>query len=261
MLPPQSSSSVVLRVKRKRGDEPLDGLILPGSKRQVQIGDRVFRRVDTVASRATDELDLTKFSAPPLEAGGSQASDAGVARQYKVVGRERSVALTSVDATRTTMNIYDIQTEQTPFVYGDGDGDAAPPNMNEFISMVQEYLTLSEQPTLPEPTAASSDGDGYVYDIYVQDVAATANQQTGNLLPHFARLDWNGNEEFSLDSDGDDSSAGAHSDDSNAEDYYGNDYPDEEDLRQDSEDDAQDSDSSGDNLDTRWRGKVADDYE
>ncbi|OZJ06174.1 hypothetical protein BZG36_01028 [Bifiguratus adelaidae] len=103
-----------------------------------------------------------------------------------------------------------------------GSKDITSPNVDDdvycnLMPMVKEYLTLNEQAVDQEPE--------YVYDIYYSnprgaEAAMAVSSNIGSLL-------WVDEDELMNDSD-DSSVADEADEDSNAEDYYQNDYPDED---------------------------------
>ncbi|KAI7852237.1 hypothetical protein BDC45DRAFT_513784 [Circinella umbellata] len=101
-------------------------------------------------------------------------------------------------------------------LFADTDDEDDDDIMCNFIPMVKEYLTLNERKINEE--------DDYVYDVYYRDDTQQGEIHGANV----GSLVWF-NDETEYMNDDSDSELGDYGDeDSNAEDYYQNDYPDEE---------------------------------
>ncbi|KAJ3162503.1 hypothetical protein HDU88_006662 [Geranomyces variabilis] len=241
---------------------------------------RVFQRVDTVESSAFDtavrsratldrlrDLRSTRQSPkshrPALQIAQERREDQiashsveAKAARYKVVSRQRQVFANGNDedgAGDGNINLLDV-VEQ-----GDDDVDVrVRPSggaagrliksredkddvVSSLMPMVQEYLKVSE-------------GDDFVYDLYY---AQTNPLPTTSHNHRVAELTFDEDPDIFMhdrrrgsDSDTDDSDRSNNGDDhdSNAEDYYGNNYPDASDLENsdDSEEDVSECSSSDD---------------
>ncbi|KAI9596675.1 hypothetical protein BDF19DRAFT_412750 [Syncephalis fuscata] len=115
--------------------------------------------------------------------------------------------------------------------------EEVPDEMNNFISLLRDHLTISDTSTTEE--------NEFVYDFYYDDA-----QPIQRVPTHTATLIWLddvdkeafGENGFDSDNLGDSS----ESDDSNAEDYYANDYPDEDEGESDYINESDGADDSDD---------------
>jgi len=82
------------------------------------------------------------------------------------------------------------------------------PIMCNFLPMVREYLKMEEKE------------EDYVYDIYIGHTSETSTETQGR----WANLMWKDEQVYYS---GSDTTSELSTEDSNAEDYYGNDYPDD----------------------------------
>ncbi|RKP10092.1 hypothetical protein THASP1DRAFT_28139 [Thamnocephalis sphaerospora] len=121
------------------------------------------------------------------------------------------------------------------------EADSMPDVMSNFVPLLRDHFTLRDR-----SGGNSSDDDGeYVYDFYYD----SGDLQPSQRVPqHAAPLIWldetdPNNVFFDDASDDDDSLGGSESEDSNAEDFYANDYPDEE---EDSDEDYMPGEDSSD---------------
>ncbi|KAI9286697.1 hypothetical protein BC943DRAFT_228785 [Umbelopsis sp. AD052] len=102
--------------------------------------------------------------------------------------------------------------------------------MCNFISMVKEYLTVEERDEEAKKFSQTpvDDDDGYVYDVYYRDDTAVKSAFPSH---NIGALIWADEQLELMNDDSDDSDVGDSEDeDSNAEDFYQNDYPEEEDY-------------------------------
>ncbi|KAJ3158858.1 hypothetical protein HDU86_002546 [Geranomyces michiganensis] len=255
----------VLRVKRKRNADPIDAFIVAtgdSAQRKKARTDAeeavdepaepvatVFQRIDTVESSAFDTAirsqatldrlrDLRtgrqspKASRTPSQTAQERREDQisslqaeSKAARYKVVSRQRQLA------GGDDISLLDVE-EQDDVVRPPKKGpaerfikereEAEDDVVSSLMPMVQEYLKVSE-------------GSDYVYDLYyAQTTPLPAANHT-----RVAELTFDEDPELFMhdrrrgsDSDPDDSDCSNIGDDhdSNAEDYYGNFYPDASDL-------------------------------
>ncbi|KAI8913085.1 hypothetical protein DFJ77DRAFT_511592 [Powellomyces hirtus] len=245
------AGSPVLRVKRKRNADPIDAFIVATEdaerrEKRARTGPpsgadvaRVFQRIDTVESGAFDDgvrlratierlrdIRSTKQS-PKMKPAALQLSqerredqiaaqnaDSKAAR-YKVVKMRRQFTDEDVD-----FKLLDVEEQSsTPLarnlVKSRHDEDDV---MSSLMPMVQEYLKLQE-------------GDDYVYDLYY----AHASPVSPSIHARVAELSFDQDPDIFLHDNGNSSDSDAHSNigddhDSNAEDYYANEYPNASDL-------------------------------
>ncbi|KAF8440958.1 hypothetical protein L210DRAFT_3621282 [Boletus edulis BED1] len=258
----------VLRIKRKRTEEPLDALgmhlathaIMPPLRKKTRGGVDVFQFAQTVENGAWQDGALrqnlqsqlsklaqdlnknAKVQSPPGRETRLAPRTDNVARRYavKVTGdaevprRKRRPTsppkvISSKDVPRNDFRMYDAVLEDK--------GPSLPPmdpEMEKFLPMLQDYLTLQETTSASSVNPSSSSDsyastrDDYVWDVFYRrpyslsewnSIAANYGMVTG--LPPSAE-----DEEFSDNSEAEEEDEA--DEDSNAEEYYKNDYPDEE---------------------------------
>ncbi|KAF8133406.1 hypothetical protein EV363DRAFT_1397638 [Boletus edulis] len=222
----------VLRIKRKRTEEPLDALgmhlathaIMPPLRKKTRGGVDVFQFAQTVengawqdgALRQNLQSQLSKL-AQDLNKNAKVQSPPGretrLAPRTDNVARRYAVKVTG-DAERNDFRMYDAVLEDK--------GPSLPPmdpEMEKFLPMLQDYLTLQETTSASNSDSYASTRDDYVWDVFYRrpyslsewnSIAANYGMVTG--LPPSAE-----DEELTRPTE-----------DSNAEEYYKNDYPDEE---------------------------------
>ncbi|KAI9510147.1 hypothetical protein F5148DRAFT_1181910 [Russula earlei] len=279
-LPMNSQAYTILRIKRKRNEEPLDALVIESSMRRKKRGGLdVFQFAETVepeswGDRAKDLQD--RISAlereQVLKAVAQQVNDEpslpqlrrpDISRQYTVVLDDKpptpsSVSPTSVipskDVAGNDYKLYDaiLSSEaQSP----------VDPEVQKFLPLLEEYLTIhdikpstsrsadstgsltpSGSRTLPHVPIAmpaqirSNDDPDFVWDVFyhrsglLNDRNAAANVATLTGLPEPLADTYASASESEEEDEADE--------DSNAEEYYKNDYPDEESSDYDSGDDS-----------------------
>ncbi|CAJ0837372.1 15585_t:CDS:2 [Entrophospora sp. SA101] len=118
-------------------------------------------------------------------------------------------------------------------VFTDNESDI----MCNFIPLVKQYLTIQEDDKKSED---KSDDEDYVYDVYYQDDSTMLDDEIQ--YQNFATLTWFGGEEnqvFVKETKNQELYEYSDEEDSNAEDYYTHDYPEE-----DNEDESNDDYSS-----------------
>jgi len=261
---PPNHPYTILRIKRKRTEEPLDALVVESRFRRKKSrgGVDVFQFAQTVehdawedgATRhnlqsqisrlAQDSNESTKAQAPPSRETRLPSRTDDRARRYAVRvtgdGEERRAkrrptsppkVISSKDIPRNDFKMYDAVLEEQ--------GPASPPmdlEMEKFLPMLQDYLTLQETASsgvIPNSNLYAATGD-YVWDVFYRRPYSLSewnsfavNYGTVTGLPPSV-------EDDNL-SDSDSEEEDEADEDSNAEEYYKNDYPDEEDS--DSDDD------------------------
>ncbi|KAI8069880.1 hypothetical protein BC940DRAFT_296391 [Gongronella butleri] len=257
-----ASQVTILRIKRKRFEEPLDTLLVQDQHKKQHTEKRIRR--DSIAkdkAPKTPAVVLPKvfrFAETVEEGSFSSASEAkklkdriarhmdpktrhirtddekrkskvdeakNIAKQarYRVLNQHRNSAnlppvVQSSDekAVQDMFDMYDAvkDEEKGPQLYMDEDEEDPDDIMCNFIPMVKEYLSLKDKD--PE--------DDYVYDVYYCDVSSTQTSITG---ANVAELVWFDDDNEYLNDDSDSELGDIEDEDSNAEDYYQNDYPDE----------------------------------
>jgi len=256
-----STPFTVLRIKRKRTEESPSTLIVNEGDsnsqrkkvRKIANANRVFKLVDSFDFQTFKEkedskklkehltnIDIEKKSngleAAKRELMQNKIKESKAAR-YKVIAKNRAMK-TDNDENTDDYQLYDVVKEDSleGLYYGSKKEEELMCNFNK---MVKEYLQVSNDNT---PSAADNDDsqDNYVYDLYIP---VDSEKLTENDNENVANLIWEELDENIYDyNEGDNSSY--DSEDSNAEDYYQNEYPssssDEGGLYSSSEDDSDD---------------------
>ncbi|KAI9025803.1 hypothetical protein CLU79DRAFT_743155 [Phycomyces nitens] len=263
---PTEPQLTILRIKRKRTEEPLDALFVQQDKDKrprresnakndpkltlpASALPTLFRLAETVEEKSfsslTEAQKLKNRISRRIQPGSrpmtpessddrkyrmmKEQLDTNRQARYRVIQKNRSknaenmppmVQSASEAAAKDLFQMYEAVKEgeenEKAKLFVDDDIEDPDDIMCNFIPMVKEYLTLNEKP---------KDEDEYVYDVYYRDDSnLTAGINAGNI----GSLVWF-DEETGYLNDDTDSELGDHEDeDSNAEDYYQNDYPDEE---------------------------------
>ncbi|KAJ7043837.1 hypothetical protein C8F04DRAFT_1250469 [Mycena alexandri] len=277
---PAAPSYTILRIKRKRNEEPLDALGMPlypfvesRRRKKSRGGVGVFQFAQTVEHDAWEDdkrkrdiedqvSRLARESAsailepkPTARTSPSIPKDDPV-RRYRIIAQEEE----EVSAKRRlptsppkVISAKDVlpKTKDTGFKLYDAvlSADKAQTaqvdeEMEKFLPMLNEYLTLNDiSISAPSSSVAensapstSTSTDDYVWDIFYHRPATlsewneAANVGTLTGLPPSITDPYDSDEDSEEEDEADE--------DSNAEEYYKNDYPDEEDHSE--------SDDSGD---------------
>ncbi|KAG7447893.1 uncharacterized protein BT62DRAFT_929994 [Guyanagaster necrorhizus] len=246
----------ILRIKRKRHEEPLDALVVESGIRRKKSrgGMGVFKFAQTVEDRAwsdqklhqqiQDKVSRLSREAPVLTPETNQPSVPQPAssptssrrlstdfnRRYTIIDQEcESMPPTSPPKVISTKDLPPKATNPNLRVF-----DAIPEDgqsshvmdleMEKIMPMLKAYLNIDDV-VASEPAPESED---YVWDVFYHrpstlsewNEAATIGTLTG--LPHSLM------DRYDLDSDSEEEDEA--DEDSNAEEYYKNDYPDEEEL-------------------------------
>ncbi|KAF8552758.1 hypothetical protein OG21DRAFT_1339009 [Imleria badia] len=270
----------ILRIKRKRTEEPLDALVVESRfrRKKTRAGVDVFQFAQTVEDEAwedgalrqniqsqisrlaQDSNESTRAPTPPGRETRPARMDNG-ARRYavKVTGdgqapraKRRPTSpyvpphlcspspyltacgvflspkvISSKDISRNDFRMYDAVLEDQ--------GLALPPmdpEMEKFLPMLQDYLTLQESGGISNTNTYAAAAD-YVWDVFYRrpyslsewnSFAVNYGTVTG-LPPSVEDEDLSDNSDSEEEDEADE--------DSNAEEYYKNDYPDEEDSDND----------------------------
>ncbi|KAI8645796.1 hypothetical protein BD408DRAFT_440560 [Parasitella parasitica] len=175
-----------------------------------------------------------------------EQKDASNKARYRVIHQNRSkadenvppaVQSSSEKAAKDLFQMFeavkDEDTTKQAKLFVDDDIEDPDDIMCNFIPMVKEYLTLQEK-----------EEEDYVYDVYYRD---DENTEQNVALMNVGSLVWFDEQSEYLDDDSDSELGDNVDEDSNAEDYYQNDYPDEEDS--DEFEDQHDYDLSTDDED------------
>lgn len=263
--PVGSQAYTILRIKRKRYEEPLDALVIESTvRRKKRAGLDVFQFAETVEPEAWSDRskDLQdRISAlereQALKAGTPPVNDASnpkrpdISKQYKVVLEDSSPnpdpasppSVHGEDKGQLDFKLYDA-------VLTSDATSSVDPEMEKFLPLLQEYLTIHDiKSTLrtsdsagtltpsgsrssapiaiaaPVPIPSSDDPD-FVWDVFyhraglTNEYDAAANVATLTGLPNSIADPYASASESEEEDEADE--------DSNAEEYYKNDYPDEE---------------------------------
>ncbi|KAI0271794.1 hypothetical protein BGY98DRAFT_1006032 [Russula aff. rugulosa BPL654] len=278
--PGNSQPYTILRIKRKRNEDPLDALVIEStgsSRRKKRGGLDVFQFAETVepeawGDRARDLQD--RISAlerdQVLKVGTQQGHDVApspnlkrpdLSRQYTVVLDDKPATPSGPSPTSRSFSpvtspakdggdnghldykVYDAVLTSDP-------SSPVDPEMEKFLPLLEEYLTIHDiKPrvtraaesvgsltpsgsrslapvpiTIPPPILTNDDPD-YVWDVFYHRAGLTDRYDAANVatltgLPGPLADGFTSADE-SEEEDGAD-------EDSNAEEYYKNDYPDEE---------------------------------
>ncbi|KAF9778561.1 hypothetical protein BJ322DRAFT_1091239 [Thelephora terrestris] len=230
----------ILRIKRKRGEEPVDALVLSDSKRRKK-GLDVFHFVQTVEledswnAKDIQERITALAKTTPAETESPSPStkpgkDLAPSKAYAIVDPSPATARRPPNAPPKVVSHKELlnraQDVQCYDAVPVSEPEETQAEVEKFIPMLEEYLKLSDiQPT----TSGASSANDYVWDIFYHRTSKSTDwnkisQNIGTLtgLPaSFGDPD---------ESDSDSEVEDEGDEDSNAEDWFTNDYPDEEDV-------------------------------
>ncbi|KAI8143597.1 hypothetical protein BJV82DRAFT_611034 [Fennellomyces sp. T-0311] len=264
METPPSGKLTLLRIKRKRTEEPLEALLLQTKnedykrlrkdslkkdsslKVSATALPTIFRLAETVeensfksvaeAQKLKDRITrrVQPGSRPRTPETVEERKDRLVqqkhrtARQarYRVISQNRDqrrgdqppvVQSAADELLQMYEAVRDDATTSKANLFADSDDEGEKDDiMCNFIPMVKEYLTLNER--------VMDEEDDYVYDVYYRD-----DTQGGEIHGvSVGSLVWFDDETQYMNDDSDSEPGDYGDEDSNAEDYYQNDYPDEE---------------------------------
>lgn len=242
--PPQ-----VLRVKRKRTDDPLQALVMETGRRQIKRPRYVFRL------KRTEERDIEDSTAV-LTASESRENNKPV---FKIPSTRKSKGVGNGGewsaGDKASREPGSAHPEPAP----------APVELNpELLEMLNDYLKDNDETTITNPvkppkrrqsslsqelnsrplfskekilTEANNqaideadeltigDDSEYVYDVYYRDKAISAQWET----EHIGYIRFDDEDTERLENDNDDFAMNTDDEDSNDENFYRNDYPEDED--------------------------------
>ncbi|KND04715.1 uncharacterized protein SPPG_00424 [Spizellomyces punctatus DAOM BR117] len=246
-VPPESTTPTVLRIKRKRNADPIDALIIAneeaerqGKKARMGTGDisRIFTLADTVENQDIEDAGRLRVTLDRLRASrsGKQSlktmtqwdrspegrrkdlvenqSVENKAARFKVLRNRRQF---SDDA--LPYNLLDVAEEGEHDSTGSYMSQKKPPLsdddiISDLMPMVREYLRVTEGDEKVKE-------DEYVWDLYYLDNSAKPAPNA-----KVAELTWEQDDDVFVADDDDSSDYLDDDEDSNAEDYWANDYPD-----------------------------------
>ncbi|KAF8630916.1 hypothetical protein AX17_005274 [Amanita inopinata Kibby_2008] len=295
---PETAPYTILRIKRKRNEEPLDALVVdsPVQRKRSRGGIQVFQFAQTVEDDAWKDVKQQKDIKDQIskltreasnreeskQSNGQQPGRTGPAaprqqQQGGVVKRRYTVlengpasgdspkrikmppavilAKDAAKAVQADFRLYDAipshEQEETQTVTGN-DIDKFLPLLNDYLTRMRRYALVwssfnwipvhnisLDKPELPrkkEPILASRsamrtpkpDTGDYVWDVFYVRPAATLDEWRG--MANVATLTGLPRECDDLYGSSDSEPEDEADEDSNAEEYYKNDYPEEEEL-------------------------------
>jgi len=237
-----TAAPTLIRIKRKRTDEPLDALVVEDrSRRKKSRGTSgFFQFAETVESEKfwEDEVvtkvlndrisSLANQGITPANkpANGAQAS---IARRYTVVQKPtetRPATHTSElqkepPAATNDYTLYEAILEASSHA-----DEPIDPEMEKFLPLLKEYLRMNDEPANIANTSSSSENhDEYVWDVFYHRPAIADWAAAASNIATISGLPSVGDEGSDSDSD---PTGDTDDEDSNTEDFYRNDYPDED---------------------------------
>ncbi|KAG1797862.1 uncharacterized protein HD556DRAFT_246021 [Suillus plorans] len=292
MMDAQSNNHpyTIVRIKRKRTDEPLDALVVESRvrKKRSKGGRDVFQFVQTVEKTVWEDKQLqetlqnqiSKLSQshdehniqPSAPADVTNLSGAQRHRQLADEGRRYTIVPTRESTENTkfatsppkVISAKDVQLQSDFRMYDAVPADTKPasPNfdsdMENFLPMLQNYLRMNDEPS--QVLSAAPPVEDYVWDVFYRRPCTLSEWNSVANIGTLEGLPPSLDDPYSSDSDSEEEDNA--DEDSNAEEYYKNDYPDEDDS-DDSEgsDIFHESSEAEDNLqydnpsdeDTYWR--------
>ncbi|KAJ6584666.1 hypothetical protein B0H19DRAFT_1318809 [Mycena capillaripes] len=282
---PVAQSYTILRIKRKRNEEPLDALgMLPkksrggvgvfqfaqtvehdaweDDKRKRDIEDQISRLArESASSAAEPKVSLSARTSPSIP------KDDPV-RRYKIIAQEDDVATrprfpTSPPKVISAKDVLPKPKDSGFKLYDavlsadKGLSAKADEEMEKFMPMLNEYLKLNDisasassssvQESLPTPESSSSTDD-YVWDVFYHRPATLTEWNEAANVGTLTGLPPSITDPYDSASDSEEEDEA--DEDSNAEEYYKNDYPDEEDSSE--EDDSDEFHEDSENESTRY---------
>ncbi|KZT12156.1 uncharacterized protein LAESUDRAFT_720131 [Laetiporus sulphureus 93-53] len=281
----------ILRIKRKRNEEPLDGLVVDQELRPRRKRSRgtlnFFKFAETVEQGAWDdnqkkkdletrltilarqsaqgELPSSSVSAPAIveQAAGITATPSPATplrpprdtfgRKYTIIRREAPLTEPPFSKRRrvpaappkvwSTKELEALKHAQVTMYDAIPSSSALPsepsaaPNIDsevaKFLPLLQDYLKLDDKAVVPpSPTKtvppATIDESDYVYDVFYQRPTTFQElYQPSTSVSNIGRLTDVPDELMWYDSDTESEVGDTDDEDSNAEDWYKNDYPEE----------------------------------
>ncbi|PPQ67988.1 hypothetical protein CVT25_000468 [Psilocybe cyanescens] len=299
-----SKSYTILRIKRKRNEEPLDALVVESRVRRKKSrgGIGVFQYAQTVENDAWDDANrkkdiqdkishLARETAAKMElkvtlssvsevppSPVSRRTQEEIARRYTIVDQEEvnrpprrfptapPKVLSSKELEKnksaSDFKMYDaIPTDEQPTVQDE------PSEIDKFLPMLNDYLKIHHlDPTAEASSTApksvsnlnetkagsqSSSDDDYVWDVFYHRPVTLSEWNEVSNVGSVTGLPPSFGDGYDSTSDSDEELDEAD-EDSNAEEYYKNDYPEDEDLSEsDSADEFHDESDYDDMMDYR----------
>ncbi|KIJ46347.1 hypothetical protein M422DRAFT_778398 [Sphaerobolus stellatus SS14] len=246
MVPTQTQAQqpTLIRIKRKRTDEPLDALVVESkSRRKKSRGvSGFFQFAGTVEQESfwedpdthrdlkerisTLENDDVTGAQVQVDKGKRPAREIP-ARRYTIVQKPSDKTLSTVPEAEASASstVEDYTMYDAVLDDARNEDETVDPEMEKFLPMLKAYLTMNDEPANIINSSSSAVAETeYVYDLFYHRpsvanwAAAATNIATVSGLPTTGK-----------ESDDEDSEPGDSDDeDSNTEDFYRNDYPDED---------------------------------
>ncbi|KAG1868991.1 hypothetical protein DFJ58DRAFT_653770 [Suillus subalutaceus] len=257
----------IVRIKRKRTDEPLDALVVESRVRRKKSkgGRDVFQFIQTVEETVWEDKQLqetlqnqiSKLSQnhtennaqPSVPADVTNLSEAQRRRQLADEGRRYTIVPTreSVENTKyatsppKVISAKDARSQNDFRMYDAVPADKKPTSsvfdsdMEKFLPMLQNYLRslTCSCPCLPvndEPSqvlSAAPPAEDYVWDVFYRRPCTLSEWNSVANIGMLEGLPPSLDDPYSSDSESEEEDNA--DEDSNAEEYYKNDYPDEDD--------------------------------
>ncbi|GJJ09793.1 hypothetical protein Clacol_004017 [Clathrus columnatus] len=234
------TTTQIVRIKRKRTDEPLDALVIESKSRRKKSrgASGFFQFAETVETADFwDDPELTKELKTRLSKLASDiavssnpetraTSNESPAKRYTIlkptnpkVASEQTLPTSKSSSDNLTMYDAVLETRKRRNI----DDEPVDPEIEKFIPMLTEYLRLSDQPA-NIISETSNGANEYVWDVFYHRPVTNgwsmpANIATISGVPNIGMDD----SDSGSDSPGDDDD-----EDSNTEDFYRNDYPEED---------------------------------
>ncbi|KAG2144188.1 uncharacterized protein EDB93DRAFT_549903 [Suillus bovinus] len=254
---PNNHPYTIVRIKRKRTDEPLDALVVESRvrKKRSKGGRDVFQFIQTVEEtvwankqlQETLQNQISKLSQnndehnvqPLAPADVTNLSGAQRHRQLADEGRRYTVVPTRESAENTkfattppkVISAKDAQSQSDFRMYDAVPADAMPASpvfdsdMENFLPMLQNYLRMNDEPS--QVLSAAPPVEDYVWDVFYRRPCTLSEWNSVANIGTLEGLPPSLDDPYSSDSDSEEEDNA--DEDSNAEEYYKNDYPDEDD--------------------------------
>ncbi|KAG1879231.1 hypothetical protein F4604DRAFT_1903006 [Suillus subluteus] len=247
----------IVRIKRKRTDEPLDALVVESRiRRKKSKGGRdVFQFIQTVEETVWEDKQLqetlqnqiSKLSQnhtennvqPSVPADVTNLSEAQRLRQLADEGRRYTIVPTreSVENTKyatsppKVISAKDARSQNDFRMYDAVPADKKPTSsvfdsdMEKFLPMLQNYLRMNDEPS--QVLSAAPPAEDYVWDVFYRRPCTLSEWNSVANIGMLEGLPPSLDDPYSSDSESEEEDNA--DEDSNAEEYYKNDYPDEDD--------------------------------
>ncbi|KAG2065045.1 hypothetical protein BDR04DRAFT_1109164 [Suillus decipiens] len=251
------STYTIVRIKRKRTDEPLDALVVESRVRRKKSkgGRDVFQFVRTVEETVWEDKQLQETlqnqisklsqsrdenSMQPMvpvdvtNLSGAQRhrplADEG--RRYTIVPIRESTENTKyATSPPKVISAKDIQPQSDFRMYDAVPADNKPTSpvfdsdMEKFLPMLQNYLRMNDEPS--QVLSAAPPAEDYVWDVFYRRPHTLSEWNSAANIGTLEGLPPSLDDPYSSDSESEEEDNA--DEDSNAEEYYKNDYPDEDD--------------------------------